>query len=61
MAGLYNTSFPIGQKSFNIRYLMREYFDKLKISSIRNIYEIYADDFRLFDYTLEEILGFEFI
>lgn len=61
LAGINNISFPVIHKNFNLRYLMREYYDKLKLSTIRSFYEIYADDFRLFDYTLEEVLGLEFV
>lgn len=60
LTGAYNFSFPAGQKQSNTRNLMREYFDKLNLAAIRGLYEIYSDDFRLFDYSLDEVLGYEF-
>lgn len=52
--------FPTGHKPSSTRSHLRSYFDPLPISAIRRLYEIYVDDFRLFDYGLEDVLGFEF-
>lgn len=38
---------------------MHEYYDKLNISAIRALYDIYEDDMRLFDYNLDDVLGYE--
>ncbi|XP_065356757.1 carbohydrate sulfotransferase 11 [Calliphora vicina] len=60
LTGAENMTFPTGHKPSNTRAHLREYFDPLPISAIRHLYEVYADDFKLFDYGLEDVLGFEF-
>ncbi|XP_054742661.1 carbohydrate sulfotransferase 13 [Anastrepha obliqua] len=60
LAGADNLTFPTGHKPSNTRAHLRLYFDPLPISAIRRLYEIYMDDFRLFEYGLEDVLGFEF-
>uniref|UniRef100_A0A1B0G129 Carbohydrate sulfotransferase n=1 Tax=Glossina morsitans morsitans TaxID=37546 RepID=A0A1B0G129_GLOMM len=59
-AGADHLTFPTGHKPSSTRKQLRKYFDPLSISAIRRLYEIYAEDFRLFDYSLEDVLGFEF-
>ncbi|KNC22804.1 hypothetical protein FF38_08053 [Lucilia cuprina] len=60
LTGAENMTFPTGHKPSNTRAHLREYFDPLPISAIRHLYEVYADDFKLFDYGLDDVLGFEF-
>uniref|UniRef100_A0A1I8MP08 Carbohydrate sulfotransferase n=1 Tax=Musca domestica TaxID=7370 RepID=A0A1I8MP08_MUSDO len=60
LTGAENVTFPSGHKPSNTRSYLRKYFDPLPISAIRHLYEIYADDFKLFDYGLDDVLGFEF-
>ncbi|KAL9929254.1 carbohydrate sulfotransferase 11 [Glossina fuscipes fuscipes] len=60
LAGADHLTFPTGHKQSSTRKQLRKYFDPLSISAIRRLYEIYAEDFRLFDYSLEDVLGFEF-
>lgn len=60
LTGAENVTFPSGHKPSNTRAYLRQYFDPLPISAIRHLYEIYADDFKLFDYGLDDVLGFEF-
>lgn len=44
----------------NTRGNLRKYFDPIPIGAIRKLYDIYSNDFKLFDYSLEDVLGFEF-
>ncbi|XP_017473465.1 PREDICTED: carbohydrate sulfotransferase 11 [Rhagoletis zephyria] len=60
LAGADNFTFPTGHKPSSTRAHLRLYFEHLPISAIRRLYEIYIDDFRIFDYGLEDVLGFEF-
>ncbi|KMY90624.1 carbohydrate sulfotransferase 13 [Drosophila simulans] len=60
LAGADNLTFPTGHKPSSTRANLRNYFDPLPIGAIRKLYDIYEDDFRLFDYALDEVLGFEF-
>lgn len=60
LTGADNITFPTGTKPSNTRASLRKYFDPLPISVIRLLYEVYTDDFKLFDYGLDDVLGFEF-
>ncbi|XP_037709586.1 carbohydrate sulfotransferase 13 [Drosophila subpulchrella] len=60
LAGANNLTFPTGHKPSSTRANLRTYFDPLPIGAIRKLYDIYEEDFRLFDYALDEVLGFEF-
>ncbi|XP_017086710.2 carbohydrate sulfotransferase 13 [Drosophila eugracilis] len=60
LAGANNLTFPTGHKPSSTRANLRNYFDPLPIGAIRKLYDIYEEDFRLFDYALDEVLGFEF-
>ncbi|KAH8324312.1 hypothetical protein KR074_004698 [Drosophila pseudoananassae] len=55
-----NLIFPTGHKPSSTKANLRTYFDPLPIGSIRRLYEIYEEDFRLFGYGLDDVLGFEF-
>lgn len=60
LAGAKNLTFPTGHKPSSTRANLRKYFDPLPIGAIRHLYEIYEEDFRLFDYGMDDVLGFEF-
>ncbi|EDW77328.1 uncharacterized protein Dwil_GK18242 [Drosophila willistoni] len=60
LAGAQNLTFPTGHKPSSTRANLRNYFDPLPIGAIRRLYEIYEEDFRLFDYGMDDVLGFEF-
>ncbi|XP_017854242.2 carbohydrate sulfotransferase 13 [Drosophila busckii] len=60
LAGANNLTFPTGHKPSSTRANLHNYFDPLPIGAIRRLYEIYEEDFRLFDYGLDDVLGFEF-
>ncbi|XP_062142109.1 carbohydrate sulfotransferase 11 [Drosophila sulfurigaster albostrigata] len=60
LSGTKNLTFPTGHKPSSTKANLRNYFDPLPIGAIRRLYEIYEEDFRLFDYGMEDVLGFEF-
>lgn len=60
LSGAKNLTFPTGHKSSGTNVQLRKYFDPIPIGAIRKLYEVYEDDFRLFDYGLDDVLGFEF-
>lgn len=60
LTGDNNLTFPTGHKSSGTRSQLKKYFDPIPVGAIRKLYEIYLDDFRLFDYGVEQVLGFEF-
>lgn len=60
LANATNVSFPTGHKPSGTSSQLRKYFEPIPVGAIRKLYEIYEDDFRLFDYGLENVLGFEF-
>lgn len=60
LTGDRDLTFPTGHKSSGTKDHLREYFDPLPIGAIRRLYEIYEEDFRLFDYGVDHVLGFEF-
>ncbi|KAL7741442.1 hypothetical protein ACLKA6_000767 [Drosophila palustris] len=60
LSGTKNLTFPTGHKPSSTKANLRNYFDPLPIGAIRRLYEIYEEDFRLFDYGLDDVLGFEF-
>ncbi|KAH8293155.1 hypothetical protein KR044_007053, partial [Drosophila immigrans] len=60
LSGTKNLTFPTGHKPSSTKANLRNYFDPLPIGAIRRLYEIYEEDFRLFDYGMDDVLGFEF-
>ncbi|KAH8249159.1 hypothetical protein KR032_006472 [Drosophila birchii] len=60
LAGANNLTFPTGHKPSSTRANLRTYFDPLPIGDIRKLYGIYEEDFRLFEYGVDDVLGFEF-
>lgn len=48
------------QKYENIQFTMRERYDKVTLGALRNLYYFYANDFRLFDYDIDEFLDVSF-
>ncbi|CAO1441398.1 unnamed protein product [Diamesa hyperborea] len=59
LIGANNVSFPIVTKTSGTGDRLRQHFDQLPLGLIRNLYKLYEDDFKLFDYVLDDILGFE--
>ncbi|XP_068899892.1 carbohydrate sulfotransferase 11-like isoform X2 [Tenebrio molitor] len=58
MIGAPSVAFPYS-KPANTSYRLRTYFQQLSMKDIRELYKMYEHDFRLFGYTLEDLLGFD--
>lgn len=54
-----NLTFPTSQRTSNTHELLREYFNQVPVGVTKSLYKLYADDFKLFGYSLEDVLGFE--
>uniref|UniRef100_A0A1B0GKX6 Carbohydrate sulfotransferase n=2 Tax=Lutzomyia longipalpis TaxID=7200 RepID=A0A1B0GKX6_LUTLO len=52
-------TFPAGQRTSGTSERMRTYFDTLPIGILRGLYQLYEKDFKLFGYSLDDVLGFE--
>uniref|UniRef100_A0A6B2E7X2 Carbohydrate sulfotransferase n=1 Tax=Phlebotomus kandelakii TaxID=1109342 RepID=A0A6B2E7X2_9DIPT len=52
-------TFPAGQRTSGTSERMRTYFDTLPIGTLRGLYQLYENDFKLFGYSLDDVLGFE--
>lgn len=59
MAGADNLTFPTTQRTSGTSDRLRAYFSQVPISVTKNLYRLYEDDFRLFGYSLEDVLGYE--
>lgn len=59
MANADNYTFPSSQRTSGTSERLRDYFNSIPIGVTRNLYKLYEDDFKLFGYGLEEVLGFE--
>ncbi|XP_063926954.1 carbohydrate sulfotransferase 11-like [Zophobas morio] len=58
MIGAPPIAFPFTRSS-NTSHKLRTYFQQLSMDDIRGLYKKYEYDFRLFGYTLEDLLGFD--
>lgn len=58
LAGV-NITFPTSQRTSNTHDLLREYFEQVPVGVTKSLYKLYADDFKLFGYNLEDVLGFD--
>lgn len=58
LAGV-NITFPTSQRTSNTHDLLREYFNQVPVGVTKSLYKLYADDFKLFDYNLEDVLGYD--
>lgn len=59
LANVTNLTFPAGQRTSGTGERLKQYFNSIPISVTRNLYKLYEDDFQLFGYGLEDVLGFE--
>lgn len=58
LAGV-NITFPTSQRTSGTSELLREYFNRIPVSVTKSLYKLYAIDFKLFGYSLEDVLGYE--
>lgn len=58
LAGV-NITFPTSQRTSGTSELLREYFNQIPVSVTKSLYKLYGDDFKLFGYSLEDVLGYE--
>lgn len=58
LAGV-NITFPTSQRTSTTHDLLREYFNQVPVGVTKSLYKLYADDFKLFGYNLEDVLGYE--
>ncbi|KAG4068328.1 hypothetical protein HA402_007848 [Bradysia odoriphaga] len=59
LAGADNLTFPASQRTSGTSERLQQYFSQIPVSVTRSLYKLYEDDFRLFGYSLEDVLGFE--
>jgi chondroitin 4-sulfotransferase 11 len=59
MIGADNVTFPRVTRTSGTSEKLQHYIDQLPLGLIRNLFKLYEDDFKLFDYNLDDILGFE--
>lgn len=59
MIGADNVTFPKVARTSGTGEKLQHYLDQLPLGLIRNLYKLYESDFKLFDYNLDDILGFE--
>ncbi|KAG5671062.1 hypothetical protein PVAND_001277 [Polypedilum vanderplanki] len=60
MIGAENVTFPKVQRTSGTSEKLQQYIDELPLRLIKRLYRLYESDFKLFDYDLDDILGFEF-
>lgn len=60
MSGAENVTFPTSYKSSRTNQQLRRYFEPISINHLRSPFKIYEEDFRLFGYDLQDMLGYEF-
>lgn len=54
-----DASFPSSQRTSGTVERLREYYGQIPVATTRSLYQLYEDDFRLFGYSLEDVLGYE--
>lgn len=59
LASADNFTFPASQRTSGTSERLQKYFGQIPVSVTRSLYKLYEDDFRLFGYSLEDVLGFE--
>lgn len=58
MVGAPTMVFPV-TRGGHTKDRLREYFQQLSIFTIQHLYKLYLADFKLFDYKLEDLLGYD--
>lgn len=59
LVGVTNLTFPSSQRTSGTSDLLRKYFSRVPLGVTRSLYRLYEDDFKLFGYSLEDVLGYE--
>lgn len=59
LVGVTNLTFPSSQRTSGTGELLRKYFSAVPLGVTRSVYRLYRDDFKLFGYSLEDVLGYE--
>jgi hypothetical protein len=59
MVGADNLTFPKVTRTSGTSEKLQHYIDQLPLGLIRSLYKLYESDFKLFDYNLDDVLGFE--
>lgn len=54
-----NYTFPAAQRTSGTNERLREYFNTIPVSVTRSLYKLYEEDFKLFDYNLNDVLGYD--
>lgn len=57
--GVNDIRFPPSTKNSNTYSLLKSYFSSLPLSRIKELFSIYKYDFKLFSYSLVDLLGYE--
>lgn len=59
MVNATHVPFPRDTRTSGTAQKLKKYFNPLPLSLIKKLYKIYEYDFKIFNYSLEDILGFE--
>lgn len=54
-----NIKFPTSQHTSGTNELLRQYFNTIPVNIAKNLFYLYFNDFRLFDYDLVNVLGYD--